>query len=81
MPHKLPNDLRLRILGNKEVLGKSQFGWRHSLSSRYKTLAIVVKKYAKMDIKLLMSCPLLPDFSILFQIFFPRLSDEAKFWS
>ena len=24
LPHKLPNDLRLRILGNKEILGKSQ---------------------------------------------------------
>ena len=23
-PHELPNDLRLRILGNKEILGKSQ---------------------------------------------------------
>ena len=24
LPHELPNDLRLRILGNKEKLGKSQ---------------------------------------------------------
>ena len=24
LPHKLPNDLRLRILGNKEILRKSQ---------------------------------------------------------
>ena len=24
LPHKLPNNLRLRILGNKEILGKSQ---------------------------------------------------------
>ena len=24
LPHELPNDLRLRILGNKEILGKSQ---------------------------------------------------------
>ena len=24
MPHELPNDLRLRIIGNKEILGKSQ---------------------------------------------------------
>ena len=24
LPHKLPNDLRLRILGNKEKSGKSQ---------------------------------------------------------
>ena len=24
LPHELPNDLRLRILGNEEILGKSQ---------------------------------------------------------
>ena len=24
LPHELPNDLRLKILGNKEILGKSQ---------------------------------------------------------
>ena len=24
LPHELPDDLRLRILGNKEMLGKSQ---------------------------------------------------------
>ena len=24
LPHKLPNDLRLRILGNKEISGKIQ---------------------------------------------------------
>ena len=23
LPHELPNDLRLRILGNEEILGKS----------------------------------------------------------
>ena len=25
LPHELPNDLRLRILGNKVILGKSQY--------------------------------------------------------
>ena len=25
-PHELPNELGLRILGNKEILGKSQTG-------------------------------------------------------
>ena len=24
LPHELPNDLRLRVLGNKEISGKSQ---------------------------------------------------------
>ena len=31
LPHELPNDLRLRILGNKEMLGKSQI-WRSGQS-------------------------------------------------
>ena len=40
-----------------------------SLPSRNQTLAIAVKKHAKVDMKLLLSCPVLLDFSILFQIF------------
>ena len=32
MPHELANDLRLRILGNKEMLGKSQI-WVETLPS------------------------------------------------
>ena len=31
LPHELPNDLRLRILGNQEILEKVKFGWRCSL--------------------------------------------------
>ena len=30
LPHELPNDLRLRILGNKEILGKSRI-WVETL--------------------------------------------------
>ena len=47
LPHKLPNDLRLRILGNQEILGKSHI-WVETLNlgsssqktrkSRYQTL-------------------------------------------
>ena len=77
LPHELQSKLRLRILGNKEILGNLKFGWRHSpvpcLPSRYYTLAIAVKNNAKVDIKLSDSCPVLMDFSILFQIFCPGL--------
>ena len=47
MVYELPNDLRLRILGNQEILGKSQI-WVQT--SRIKTLVIAVKKHAKVDI-------------------------------
>ena len=48
---------------------------------RKKALAVVVKKHAKVDIKLFLPCPVLLYFSILFQIFCPRLSEQTKFWS
>ena len=48
-------------------------GWRHSpvssLPSRNQTLAIAVKKHAKVDIKLFFSCPILLDFSTLARYF------------
>ena len=44
-----------------------------SLPSRNETLAVAVKKHAKVDIKLFLSCPVLLDLSILFQIFCPGL--------
>ena len=77
-PHEWPNDLRLAILGNKEILRKYQI-WVEtclpvsSLPSRNQTLAIAVKKHAKVDIKLFLSFIVLLDFSILFQIFCPGL--------
>ena len=66
MPHELPSDLRLRILGNKEILEKSQI-WVQT----NKTLAIAVKKHAKVDIKLFFLCPVLLGLSISCQIFCP----------
>ena len=66
-----------RVAEQLKTLYKKIFGWRHSLVpsllSRNKNLAIAVKKHAKADIKRFMSCPLLLDFSILFQIFCPGL--------
>ena len=77
-PHEWPNDLRLGILGNKEILRKYQISVEtclpvSSLPSRNQTLAIAVKKHAKVDIKLFLSFIVLLDFSILFQIFCPGL--------
>ena len=43
-------------------------------------MTIAVKKHAKVDIKLSLSCIVLLDFSILFQIFCPGLSEQTKFW-
>ena len=49
------NNFRLRILGNKRILGKTQIGWREmqvpSHPSRNGFLVIVFKIYAKADFK------------------------------
>ena len=59
LPHKLPNSLRLRILGNQEIRKfqkNREFGWTHSvvpsLHSRTQTLQMAFEKYAKVDTKL-----------------------------
>ena len=63
LPREFPNDWRLRKLGNiRKVSNLSG----DSLSE----LAMAVKKYAKADIKVLQSCPILRDFFTLFQIFY-----------
>ena len=62
-----------------------EFGWTHtlepSLPSRASTLQIALKKHAKTDTKLLYSCLVLLDYSILFQIFFLGFSEQANFLS
>ena len=50
-----------------------------SLPFTNSTLTLAVKKHAKVDIKLFFSCPVLLDFSILFQIFCTGLSEQRKF--
>ena len=57
----------------RKYLENLKFGWRHKLNFRNETLAVAVKKHVKVDIKLFLSCPVLLDFSILFQIFCPGL--------
>ena len=70
LPHYLSNKLRLNDVRLKNNL---KFGWKHnlvsSLHSGNQTLAIAVKKHAKVDAKLFFSCPILLDFFILFQMF------------
>ena len=44
-------------------------------------LAITLNKYAKVDIKVLLSCLILLNFFTLFKIFCPGLSDQRNFWS
>ena len=45
LPHELPNDLRLRILGNSGASGKSQkfIELVHSPSSKMKILSVLIK--------------------------------------
>ena len=44
-----------------------------SLLSKTKTFVLAAKNYAKVDIKVFWSCPILLDFATMFQIFFPGL--------
>ena len=73
--HKLPNDLRLRNIGNQEMKEKSQNCVKtkkliSSLPSKNKVLTIAIKTHAKVEIKVLLSCPNLPDFLTFGKIFF-----------
>ena len=43
------------------------------LSSRNYIFAIAAKKHANVDIKFFLACLILPNFSVLFQIFCPGL--------
>ena len=75
MPHELANDLRLRILGNKEMLGKSQI-WVETLPSAQSPFQKLnfgnsSQKTRKSRYQIFLPCPVLLDFSILFQIFCP----------
>ena len=86
LPNELPNNLR--DLGSQEIRKYQKnlkFGWTHSivsiLPSRTQTLRIAVKKHAITDTKFFISCLVLLDYSILFQIFYPRLQLIFKYKS
>ena len=65
LPHELLNDLRIRILTNKEILGKLQncmaHSLMHSLPCRNKFWALTLKIHAKTDIKIIRFCLALLD--------------------
>ena len=66
VPRELRNSLRIRIFGNQERKRKSQNQWRHRLvsilPSKNQFLAIAVKTYAKANIKVFWSFPILLEF-------------------
>ena len=74
LPHELLNNLKLRILGNYEILGKSQnwVGTRSrmfSLPARNNFLTIVFKNNTNTDIKVFCSCLNFLNFLNFCQIF------------
>ena len=61
LPHELPNDLKLRILGNHKIIRKSQnwVGTRSRMSnlpSKHNFFTIVFKNYANTYIKVFCFC-------------------------
>ena len=75
LPNKLLNDVRLNC--------QKSDGWKQSLApslpSTNETFAIAVEKYAKADMKVFQSCPILLNFLNLFQVFCPGLSEQTTF--
>ena len=75
---ELPNNVRLRILGNQKILKNPRFCSRHglvfSLPSRNEILTIAVKKHAELNFELLKSFPILLDFFT----FFSNISSEVN---
>ena len=74
LPHELPNDLKLRILGNHKIIRKSQnwVGTRSRMSnlpSKNNFFTIVFKNYANTYIKVFCSCLFFLDFFSFCQIF------------
>ena len=72
MFHEMPNDLRLRILGNKEILGNLKTTWGHSLVPslpwRNKFLVMELRKHAETVSFSFQFCVTLLDFSIFLKI-------------
>ena len=66
LPHELLNNLRIYVLPNKEILGKSKNYVRTQPSGQSPLekifLALALKKYAKANIKDFLSCLIFLDF-------------------
>ena len=51
MPHELPNDLRLRTLGNEEISGKPSENYNLVLGLLSQNFLILAKNFWKVDIE------------------------------
>ena len=86
--YKLPNDLRLKISGNYNMLGKSK-NWVETEFSLYFTLrkfffslfAPTVETQVKADINIICFFPFSLAFSRFVRYFFQELSVETRFCS
>ena len=83
LPHDWPIDLRLRILRNQEILENLKFEWTYSLVPSFHSRLRLYEQQLKNMQKYILNyaCPVLLDYSILFQIFFSGLSESANFWA
>ena len=85
MPYDLPNDLKLRILENYEILEQLQM-WAEPWSSaqapsKKLNFGNSSQKHAKVDIKLFLSCLVLLNFSNLFRILCSGMFEQQNVWS
>ena len=82
--HELPNDVKLRILGNHKIIRKSQnwVGARSRMSnlpSKNKFFTIVLKNYANIYIKVFCSCLVYFSLiSLIFAKYFQNISISTK---
>ena len=85
LPHDLPDDLRRRMLGNKEIIGKSQI-WMQTKASAKSTPQKLNSPNssqtarAEVDAKPPLPCPIPPDPSIPLQIRPPGLPEQTRLW-
>ena len=75
--YELPNDLRLRILANKEISRESTDG--KVLSRPPKTLTFVLQSLKKSAVKHFVENPMFLNFVDLSTLFRPRLFEETFF--
>ena len=79
LPHKLPNDLRLRKLGNTEKVSKLHNGLVPSSPTKMKILLIPAKCPRKTETKLFPECAISSETSAILQYFVNDYSYLARF--
>ena len=82
LPHKLLNDLRLKMVENQEILEKLQncVGEESKVQSPLlkEFLTLALSNYSKEDIKNFWSCPIVIIFSIFPKVFCTRFSVHTQ---